>query len=674
VSRFYSTAVRVSLSLGLSGLVPFTSRGQSPHPQDLTEASLEDLMNIQVTSVSKKEQKLSRAGAAVYVITQDDIHRSGATNIPDLLRMVPGVHVAQIDASTWAISIRGFTDRYGDKVLVLIDGRSVYSPLTSGVDWDQQDVPLEDIERIEVIRGPGGTVWGANAVNGVINIMTKSARATRGGLVSAGAGSRESAQGLAQYGAEIGHKGAYRFFGNYSTIGNSPPPNDETLKDGGHKSHGGFRSDWDLSQRDTMTLQGDILNASAGHTIDTVLSNDLPREALFNDRTTVNAGNLLGRWNHTFSNGSDTSLQTYYDRYNRLDQGSKEIRYTFDLDFEHHMTLGSRHDIVWGIDFRVTSDNVTPGYSRRYVPSRRTDNLFGTFLQDEIKINNSLWLTIGSKFEHNAYTGFEYEPSAQLVWTPTGRQAIWMSASRAIRQPARADFGLRVDVAIAPLEDGGFGVVELIGTRRKAERLHDFEAGYRVQVKKQFSFDIAAFSSYYLDLQTQEPQPTYLTADPAPLHVLIPAFFDDQAHGHTYGGEIFANWSVTRRWRVSPGYSFIHMKVAGYPSSQDPGAGAIVNNTPKHQYQVHSFLDLTRHVNWDASFSYSGALPDGGAGVTAGYNRIDTRLGWRIGESVELSIVGQNLLAARHAEFFDTFRILHGLVARSVFGRVTWRF
>jgi iron complex outermembrane recepter protein len=559
-------------------------------------------------------------------------------------------------------------------VLVLIDGRSVYSPLTSGVDWDQQDVPLEDIERIEVIRGPGGTIWGANAVNGVINIMTKSAKDTRGGLVSAGAGSQEAVQGLAQYGGGIGPKGAYRVFGNYSNAGNFPSPGGEALADGWHKSHGGFRSDWDVSPRDTMTVQGDLFDAREGHTIDAVLSNDQFREAIFDDKNTVRAGNVLGRWNHTFFNGSDSSLEAYYDRYNRLDQGGDEIRNTFDLDFQHHLAVGSRHDVVWGAGYRVSSDNVTPGYAKRWVPSRRTDYLFSTFIQDEIRIDNSLSLTLGSKFEHNAYTGFEYEPGAQLVWTPTGRQAIWMSASRAIRQPARADDDLRVDVALIPLDHGGSGVVELIGTHRNAERLHDFEAGYRAQMSKRLSVDIAAFSSHYLGLQTQEPQPPYFTADPPPLHMLIPVFFDDQAHGHTYGGEVFANWNVTRRWRLSPSYSFIHMNVAGYPSSQDPDAGAIANNTPKHQYQVHSFLDLTRHITWDASFSHVGRLPDGGNGATVSYNRVDTRIGWRAGESVELSIAGQNLLSAQHAEFFDTFRIVHSLVPRSVFGRITWRF
>src|SRR3984893_5460042 len=302
--------VRIAIVLfATSALSP----AQSPTANDLAQTSLEELMYIQVTSVSKKKQKLSQAGAAVFVISQEDIRRSGATNIPDLLRMVPGIHVAQLDANIWAISIRGFTDRYGDKVLVLIDGRSVYSPLSSGDNWDQQDVPLEDIDRIEVIRGPGGTVWGANAVNGVITIITQSAKVTRGGLVSASAGSPESALGLLQYGGTIGQKGDYRIFGSYGNIGNSPSPKGEAVADGWHKLHSGFRSDWDLSPRDTMTVQGDLFQSREGQTLDTLFSNELPREAIVDDTITVGAGNILGRWNHTLANGSVATLQLYYD-------------------------------------------------------------------------------------------------------------------------------------------------------------------------------------------------------------------------------------------------------------------------------------------------------------------------------------------------------------------------
>jgi iron complex outermembrane receptor protein len=652
-----------------------TAWSQAPRPRDLTQASLEDLMDIQVTSVSKKEQKLSKAGAAVFVITQEDIHRSGARNIPDLLRMVPGVDVAQINANQWAISVRGFTDRFGDKVLVLIDGRSVYSPLSSGVNWDQQDVPLEDIERIEVIRGPGGTVWGANAVNGVINIITKSAKATLGGLVSASVGSQEAAQGLAQYGGKIGQTGAYRVFGDYSNIGTSPSANGQSPTDGWHKSHGGFRSDWDLSQGDTLTVQGDVYQERGTQGLDTLFSNDLPREAIFADKLTVDAENILARWNHSFSNGSDSSLQVYYDRYDRLDSGADEIQNTVDVDFQHHLTIGSRHDIVWGLGFRLTTDNVTPGYSKSFEPPRFTDNLYSTFLQDEIRLNNSLWLTLGSKFEHNTYTGFEYEPSARLVWAVTDRQAIWISASRAIRQPSRSDVHLEVDLAVVPLDGGGFGVIELTGNpNRKAESLYDFELGYRAQVRKQLSLDISIFSSIYHNLQTQEPATPFFTLDPGPPHLVIPLIFGDLAHAHNYGGEVSANWTVTHRWRLSPGYSFLQMHVAGDPSTQDPNAGSIANESPKHQVQIRSFLDLTRKLDWDSTLYKIGHLTDGGNGSTPGYTSFDTRLGWRIGESLELSVVGQNLLSPARAEYHDAYGIFHGLVARSVFGKVTWRF
>ena len=661
------------LALGLG--VPLPTPAQISTPRDLTQYSLEDLMNVQVTSVSKREQKLSKTGAAIYVINQEDIRQSGATNIPDLLRMVPGLHVAQINAHTWAISVRGFTDKYGDKVLVMIDGRSVYSPLSSGVNWDQQDVPLEDIDRIEVIRGPGGTVWGANAVNGVINIITKNSKATPGGLITAGAGSQEAVQGLLQYGGAIGRKGAYRVFGDYANLGNAPSQNGESVTDGWHKSHLGFRSDWELSPKDTVTVQGDLFQSREAQTIDTIFLNDLPREAIFDDQITVGAGNVLGRWDHTLSNGSGTSLQVYYDGYDRRERGIGERRNTVDVDFQHHLTLGSRNNIVWGGGYRVTSDRITPGYATFYQPARRTDNLFSTFVQDEISLTPSLGLTLGTKVEHNSYTGFQFEPSGQLVWNLTDRQTLWASASRAIREPARADFNIRADVALIPLDAGGFGIVELTGTpNRKAERLYDFEVGYRAQVTPRVSLDITTFSSYYHGLQTQEPGDPFFTMDPPPLHLLIPIIFADNAHAHNYGAEVFANWNVTHRWRISPGYTFLQMHVAGDPSTQDPDPGAIARESPKHQFQIRSFLNLTRRLEWDTTVFRVGGLQGGGDEPTPGYTRLDSRLAWRVGESLELSIVGQNLLSPGHVEFHDQFAILDTLVARSVFGKFTWRF
>ncbi|MDP8981617.1 MAG: TonB-dependent receptor [Acidobacteriota bacterium] len=667
--------VKTSIWLGFAFLlaVPCSAAGQNPGTgtRDLAEASLEDLMNIQVTSVSKKQQKLSQAGAAIFVISQEDIRRSGATNIPDLLRMVPGVNVAQIVASVWAISIRGFNDRYGDKVLVMIDGRSVYSPTTSGVNWDQQDVPLEDIERIEVIRGPGGVVWGANAMNGIINIITLSAKATQGGLLRAGTGSKDSAQLLAQYGGTLGQKGAYRIFGNYANVRNSDFPDRTGAGDGWHKSHVGFRSDWEGVAGDRLTVQGDLFKSSEWQPLSTVYTNQMFREATLNDKETSEAGNLLGRWTHMLSSASEISLQAYYDRYQRGDRGLSETRNTVDVEFQNHFA-GTRNDIVWGLGYRVTGDYFRRGYGLSYTPAARRDGLANAFFADEIKAGNSLWITVGSRFEHNSYTGFEYEPNAQLVWTPAHGQEFWMSASRAIREPARADVQLENDVATFRLDNGGLAIVKLLGTLgRQAERLHDFEAGYRAQIGKRLSVDIAAFSSHYLGLQTNEPGAPYFTATPAPFHLVTPILFEDDATGHTYGGEVFANWSVTRRWRLSPGFSYIHMHVQGDGTSQDPDPGQIVTQTPARQFQIRSSLTLPKRVDWDSAVSYVGSLR---AGPTPSHTRLDSRLGWRIGESVEFSLVGQNLLQPRHAEFIDTFQINHTLVERSVFGKVTWRF
>jgi iron complex outermembrane receptor protein len=642
---------------------------QRPIPRDLSQASLEDLMNIEVTSVSKKEQKLSRTGAAVFVITQDDIHHSGATNIPDLLRMAPGVNVARISANTWAISIRGFNSRYSDKVLVLVDGRSVYTASFSGVYWDQQDMPMDNIERIEVIRGPGGTVWGANAMNGVINIITKSSKVTQGGLLTMGTGSEETATGVIQYGGKIGHNGTYRAFGKYFNKESSVLTNGREAADGWHGSHGGFRSDWDLSPRDTMTVQGDLYQTAEGQTFTTLLSNRLPEVATLNDRVTVDAGNLLARWNHSLRDGSDMSLQVYYDRFRRVDGGIEEKSGTFDVDFQHHRAIGSRNDVVWGLGYRTINDTLTDGYNTRWAPQQRTDNLYSGFVQDEIRLFKSVWLTVGSKLEHNDYSGVEYEPSARLVWTPSDRQAVWISASQAIRQPSRKDVQVDFDYSTLPLEGGGFGVLKVVGNpNSKAEQLRDYQVGYRAQAGRRLSFDAAAFRSYYHHLQTTAPGAPFFALSPGPPHLVLPLPFGNQAHARTYGAEIFANWDVTNRWRIGPGFGLIHQNVM-----TDPGASTVVDtrDTPKHQFQLRSSINPRRNLDWDTSLAFVGALRQG---EIPRYTRLDTRLGLHIGESLEISISGENLLTPRHLEFGDTFQVNHTLVERSVHGKITWRF
>ena len=662
------TLGRLALALALTTLAGWA---QAPKDTDLSTVSLEDLMNMQVTSVSKKEQQLSKTGAAIFAITQEEIRRSGATNIPDLLRLVPGVDVAQIDANRWAISIRGFSDQHANKVLVLIDGRSVYSPSFSGVFWDMVDVPLEDIDRIEVIRGPGGTVWGANAVNGVINIITKSAQATRGGLVSAGTGSQDHADALVQYGGQIGQDGDYRVFGKYFDTASSVFPDGRQAADGWQGGHAGFRSDWNLSQRDTLTVQGDFLHTDESQTLTTLFSNALPLAGTINNPVTATAGNILGRWNHTLANGSQMSLQVYDDYSRHLDSGFVDTQNTVDLDFQDHMALGPRNDVVWGLGARVIDSQYGIGYDFTIVPHRRLDNLYSAFLQDQLKLTDALSLTFGSKFEHNSIAGFEYEPSVQLVWTPTEKQTVWVSGSRAIREPSPIDVGLQNDAAIVPM-GSSFGVVELFGNPNiNAEEFRSLDLGYRALVSKRISLDATAFTGLYRNLVSLAALTPYAASQQGVSYLVLPELFVNGGRASTYGAEFFANWNVTDHWRIhwriSPGYSYFHMNVDGDSSSLAMPAGV----SPNHQFQVKSLLDLPHHLEWDSMIGYVGKLADGNIPA---YTRVDSRIGWRVGESVEISVVGQNLLTPRHAEFPDNDSLDHTLVERSVFGKVTWRF
>lgn len=639
-------------------------------PLDLRALDLEDLMNVHVTSVAKKEQTLSRTGAAVYVITKEDIRRSGMTTIPELLRMAPGVSVARIDSHTWAISIRGFNYRYASKVLVLIDGRTVFTPSFSGVYWDQQGLPLEDIDRIEVIRGPGGTVWGANAVNGVINIITKSAKDTTGGLLSAGTGSKETAEGLIQYGGTAGTKGAYRVYGRSFRVGRSIFGDGSRAADGWHGAQAGFRSDWTLSDHDTATVQGDVFGTSEGQTITTLFSNKLPDSHTFNDKPEFQTGNLLGRWSHMFSNGSQTSLQVYLDHVRRID-GGLEVLNTRDFDFEYHFQAGSRNDIVTGVGYRFTDHSITEGYAIALGTGHRRSNLFTTFIQDEVKLTNSLALTVGSKLEHNTFTGFEYEPSAQLVWTPTDRQTLWASASKAIQQPSWYFADSRFDAATVPV-GGSFIDYQLLGNSQvKAAYLIDFELGYRRELSKRITVDTVGFLSNYRRVQTLEPLPLYFTLTPAPPHFVLPNIWENLGNAQTYGLELSAKWTVASWWRVSSGISLLHMKLGLDPSSKDQLLIASSGDSPTHQEQLRSTMNLPHHLEWDVSAYYVAALA---TGPVSRYTRLDTRLGWRLGESIEFSIAGQNLLAPHHFEFLNALQVHPTQVQRGVVGRVTWLF
>jgi iron complex outermembrane receptor protein len=633
-------------------------------------------MNIKVTSVSKKEQSLAKTGAAVFVITQEDIHNSGATNIPDVLRMAPGVEVAQIDANRWAISIRGFNAVYSNKVLVLIDGRSVYSDSFSGVFWDQQDVPLEDIDHIEVIRGPGGTVWGSNAVNGVINIITKDSRKTHGGLISAGAGTHTRTDSLVQYGGAVGSNGSYRVFGRYFDVNNSETPGGQSATDGWHGPHGGFRTDWDLSQSDTLSVQGDLMGTAGGESVYAVFPN-IPLATNLNEPLTNATGDIMARWEHTLANGSHISLQAYTDYIHRFgDEGIDQYYRTTDVEFQHHLSIGARHDVVWGLNYRMDDTSLmgTRAYSYQFIPNHRFDNLVSTFLQDEIAITPSFSITLGSKFEHNAYTGFEYEPSAQAVWTPSIHHTLWASASRAIRQPAMFETDANFNVGLYELGGGEFGIATLTGDPHpRNEALRDYETGYRDQIGKRLSVDLTGFLSYYRDVETFDPQAPFFSDDSVLPHLVIPEVFAFNANGRTYGAEIFVNWDASSRLRIGSGYSVLNMLI-----TPDASTGSTVfqpaADSPRHQFQVRGQLRLRRNLDWDVSAAWTSPLANDPYYPVPSYTRVDSRLGWHVGDSLEFSVVGQNLTSPRHLEFADTLGINGTLVGRSIFTEMRWRF
>jgi iron complex outermembrane receptor protein len=642
---------------------------------DLTRLTLEDLMNIEVTSVSKKEQKMSQAASAVFVITSEDILRSSATNIPDLLRMVPGVEVAQINSSKWAISVRGFNGQYSNKLLVLVDGRTVYTPLLSGVFWDVQDVPLENIDRIEVIRGPGATVWGANAVNGVINILTKKASDTPGGLVTAGGGTYAHGLGEARYGGRFGHAASYRVFAGGFDRNHFPDPAGQNANDDWNMVHGGFRVDAKAAAQDSIIIEGDAYRGDAGEMVSSIVSISPPLNGILDLRDRYSGWDLLSRWNHAASAHSETSLQVYFDRTTRGDTTYGIAVNTFDLDFQHHVGWGGRQDFVWGVGYRVSSDatRATPRIS--FNPASQTTQRFSSFVQDEIAIlPGRVYLSLGTKLEHNDYTGFGLEPSARIAWTPNQRNTFWAALSQAQRIPSRSDTSIRVNLAALPGPNNLPLVIGFSGNPdEKAERLTSVEAGYRTALSNRVSLDSTAFFNHYGDLASVEPGSPSLETDPAPAHLVVRSSFANLAYGETHGFEVFANCRLTDRWTLSPGYSFLIMHMHRDPASHDLVSGSSTEGSiPNHQAQLRSYVNLPGHWQWNTLAYFVGSLP---ALAVPSYTRLDSNVTWQASERFSISLVAQNLLRDHHLEFTGPdSSVQSSLIKKSAYAEVSWRF
>jgi iron complex outermembrane receptor protein len=646
--------------------------------RDLTEISLDELVNLKVTSVSKQPEKLFQAPAAIAVITGEDIRRSGVTTIAEALRMAPGLEVARVDSITWAISSRGFNDLFANKLLVLMDGRSVYTPLFSGVYWDVQDTLLEDIDRIEVIRGPGAALWGANAVNGVINITTKTAKETQGVLVTAGAGTEERGFGSVRYGGRINDQAHYRVYAKYFNRDDTAMPSGGDAGDEWDGLRGGFRVDWEHSPPNLLTLQGDIY-AGTEHQPYVLPTLTPPTYSSLQPQTIrVAGGNVLGRWTHTFHEEADLRFQVYYDRTQRELEVFREDRDTIDFDVQVHHPFGERQDIVWGLGYRRTdSYHLKSNFNLSFVPADRKTEDYSAFVQDEISlVEERLRLTLGSKFEHNDYTGWEIQPSGRLLWTPHVRHSAWVSISRAVRTPSRADNDLRLVNSVIPPGTPPFllpapGVVTLTGDPGKqSETLLAYEAGYRVQLHDKVTVDVAGFYNDYDRLTTFEPAGQDLSTLPSSIG--LPQVFSNLAEGETYGGEVAVNFQLTDWWRLRPSYSYLQVQLHRKPGSQDTTAENYEGDDPHHQVSLRSEMDLPWHLQLDCVARYVDSLPNRNI---PGYAEVDFRLGWRPTKKFEVSIVGQNLLDNQHPEFRQL--ILgpqQAELERGVYGKITFRF
>jgi iron complex outermembrane recepter protein len=640
----------------------------------LKQLSLEQLGNVEVTTASKEPEEVWKTPAAIFVITQEDIRRSGATSIPEILRLAPGVEVARIDSDHWSVGIRGFGSQFSKAVLVLIDGRSVYTPLFAGVYWEIQDTLLEDIERIEVIRGPGGTIWGANAVNGIINIITKNAKDTHGALATAGGGNVDQAIGGARFGGSNGKGFNYRVYGKGFLRGPEFHPDNSNF-DYWKTGQLGFRTDSILTDRDTLTVQGDLYKGLDGERV-SVSSYTPPSVAVIDAPHEVSGGNILARWQRKFSENSDVQVQAYFDRTSRFSPQLDEVRNTFDVDLLYHMTLAGNQDFLWGAGARLSPDTITQKFpTLDFEPHQETDSIYSWFLQDQIPIvADRLWLTVGSKFENNNYSGFEIQPNVRLLWAPTDHQSVWAAVTRAVRTPSRLDQDLQLTDFLAATT-----FLRVVGSRNfNSEQLLSYEIGYRTLLAKKFYVDIATFYDDYNDLYGYGPgtaflEPALVPGQPVPPgeHLVLQLPVANALAGNANGVEVAPDWKPVDWWELRGSYSYLHLTVHTKPGFTDPLHVVASDNgsSPEHQIQLQSLLNLPKKLELDLTFRYISALP---AQTVEAYESGDIRFGWHPTENWELSVAGQNLLQPHHAEFGGDYNTIVG-IDRSAYAKITWR-
>jgi iron complex outermembrane receptor protein len=624
-----------SLAMPASAAAP--TLAYATERDDLAELSLEQLAEITVTSVSRHEERLSEAAASIYVITGEDIRRSGATSLPEALRLAPNLEISRADATQYAISARGFNQVLANKLLVLIDGRTVYSPLFSGVFWEAQHVMLEDVERIEVISGPGAIQWGANAVNGVINVITKRAEGTQGALVAVGAGNQEQGAS-ARYGGETAGGGHYRVYGTTFDRNNTRLTNGSAVLDGSESGQGGFRADWGTSANN-FTLQGDAYR------------DDI--EQAFGGSRDLAGANLLLRWDRALASGSTLHAQTYYDRVERDQPGAiKEALDTFDLEISQGLTVLDKHRLLWGGGYRYMTDdlqNLTPAFG--FVPADQTLHRGDVFVQDEIALSRTLAFTLGIKAEHNNYTKWEWLPSARLGWQVAPEHLLWTAASRAIRAPSRVDREF-----FSPVAPPNFILAG--GPQFESEIATVYEVGYRGQPWRTLSYSISVFHNDYDRLRTIEPQPGG------------GATIENRMSGSADGVEAWASYRINSAWKLTAGATILHQKLELDPGSSSLGGVAAAGNDPDYSWHLGSSHNLTSRLELDVQIRHVAELANGPVPVPE-YTAVDARVGWQATPNLELSLTGQNLFDPEHPEWGTS--ALRVEIERTWFIKAVWR-
>ena len=636
-------------------LVPMTSFAApqtgttKENANPFVELSLEELMNIEVTSVSGVAQSWFQSPAAIYVIDHTDIRRTGHQSLPELLRLVPGMYVGRINANQWAISARGFNSRFSNQLLVLIDGRSAYDSLFSGVFWEFQDSVLEDLDRIEVIRGPGATLWGANAVNGVINVTSKSAKDTQGWYFKNVLGNEERSITALRYGGQINKNVHYRLWAKYA---NRDEFEDTAGKDTSldwDLGQGGFRMDIDGADRTTVTVDGRVYETSRlGQAVRSAIPPGPSTFTISQGDGYSNGGHILVRVRQDTSEDQSWTLQAYYDRFKLTNVDGVQVRRdTVDLDYRRRHVLDKQHDLQWGLGFRYWDDRTRSGLDTSFRPRSKTNGVTTAFIQDTLTLAaDELFLMIGSKFEHNEFTGFEFQPSARLSWTPDDRHTFWGAISRSVRTPSRLDDGLNLTA------DFFFPAVLAGDPNAESEDLLAFEVGYRARLNNQISIDTTAFYFDYDDL---------LIVPPSNVGLLTNA-----GEAESYGAEIAVTWQATNHWHIIASYSYLDLQMHG------PVSNASETETPEHQFQIRSYYDISKDLELNTTLYYADNVS--GQGVPS-FFRLDVGLTWRPSPNLELSVWGQNLLDGSHREFNETFRQpLPIEIQRSVYAQVTLRF